>query len=71
MVPESTMAVVLMESAKVIGVMRSLTRWYRVIAETIAVFCGTTFVRDILFQIFLSAGMTGSVGHPSFLTVLV
>jgi hypothetical protein len=42
-----------------------------VIAETIAVFCGTTFVRQALFQIFSSVGMTGSIGHPSFLTVLV
>jgi hypothetical protein len=64
------MVVVLMESAKVIGAVRSLMRWYGVIAETIAVFCGTTFVRDALFQIFSSAGATGSVGRPSFLTVL-
>jgi hypothetical protein len=63
------MAVVLMESTKVIGVVRSLTRWYGVIAETIAVFCGTTFVRDALFQIVSSVGVTGSIGHPSFLTV--
>jgi hypothetical protein len=71
MVPESTMAVILMESAKVIRAVRSLTRWYGVIAETMAVFCGTTFIRDALFQIFSSVGVTGSVGHPSFLTVLV
>ena len=68
MAPESTMAVVLMESASVIRAVRSLTSWYGVIAETITAFCGTTFVEtEWKFQIFSSVGATGSVGHSSFL----
>ena len=63
------MAVVLMESASVIGAVRSLTSWYGVMAETITVFCGTIFVETGEFQIFSSAGATGPAGHSSFFVV--
>ena len=64
------MAVILMESANVIGAVRSLTSWYGVMAETTTVFCGTTLVEtEGTFQISSSAGATGSVGRSSFLTV--
>jgi len=64
------MAVVLMESANVIGAVRSLTSWYGVMAEMITVFCGTTIVgTEGGFQNSSSVGVTGSVGCSSFLTV--
>ena len=65
MAPELTMAVVLMESAKVIQVVRSLTSWYRVIAETTIVFSSTTTGEAPFHN--PSAGATGSIGQLSFL----
>ena len=63
MAPESTVAVILMESASVIRVVRSLTSWYGVMAETMTVFCGTILVgTGGEFQISTSVGVTGSVG---------
>ena len=67
MAPESTMAVILMESANVIQVVRSLTSWYGVTAETTIVFSGTT-TGEALFHN-PSASMTCSFGCSSFLTV--
>ena len=66
MAPELTMAVVLMESTKVIQAVRSLTSWYGVIAETTIVFSGTTTGEAHIHN--LSAGMTCSFGCSSFLT---
>ena len=64
------MAVVLMESPNVIGAVRSLTNWYGVMAETSAIFCGVTLVETRGHsKCSSSAGATGSVGRPSFLTV--
>ena len=68
MAPESTMAVVLMESASVISVVKCLTSWYSVIAETTALFsmCGSESHEVAIFDTFTSAGMTASVGRSSF-----
>src|SRR5258708_2772903 len=71
MAPESTMAVVLIESERVIGAVKSLTSWYGVIAETTIVLSeGTTLQVETESETgtFSSAGATGSVGRFSFLT---
>jgi hypothetical protein len=69
MVPELTMAVVLIVSASVISAVRCLTSWYGVIAETTTVFsCDKSELHDkAKSEIFLSAGATGSDGQSSFL----
>jgi hypothetical protein len=71
MVPESTMAVILIVSANVIGTVRCLTSWYGVIAETTTVFsCDKSELHEeAKSEIFLSAGATGSVGQSSFLAL--
>jgi len=71
MAPESTMAVVLIVSTKVIRAVRCLTNWYGVTAETNTVFSEdkSELQNEAESNTFPSVGATGSVGQSSFLTL--